>query len=292
MHASPLTWATRLLWLTLPATLGDLLGGALADRSAAVATTLTVAAWLVWTAGLGSSLVLLPATLTTLRVLAPLPVLAGTVAAIDVAPTALGWVGLASAALAAVGAFTADVGDDFVDGSSYGDERRMALRPPTLLLLGPVELVWALSVGPLLAGVCLLGAEQWVLGGVLAVVGVGTAWWGWRTLHRLAQRWIVFVPAGVTLVDPVALAEPTLFRRDSIARLGPAPADTEALDLSAGATGLIVQIDLDTPAPVLPAVGRNKVTAPLEVRSVLLAPTRPGAMLELAEQRRIAVQRA
>ena len=34
-------------------------------------------------------------------------------------------------------------GEAFVDGSSYGDERRMPLRPPVAVLAGPVPLAWA-----------------------------------------------------------------------------------------------------------------------------------------------------
>jgi hypothetical protein len=280
------------MWLTLPLTLGDLLAGALDARSGVAATTATLTAWLLWSAGLVASLVTLPVTLTLWRVLAPLPVLAGLPAAVEQTPSALGWIGLSTAAVVSVAVMAADIGDDFVNGSSYGDERRMALRPPAVLLLGPVEGVWLLTVAPILAGIGLIGAQQWVLGGGVIVVGAATAWWGARILHRLSCRWIVFVPAGITLVDSVALAEPTLFRRDTILRLGPAPADTTALDLSAGASGLIVQIDLDTPAPLLPAAGRGGTSTPIESASVLLAPTRPGAMLALAQERRIAVQRA
>jgi len=284
------------LWLILPLTLGDLLAAALDDRSAAVAVTGTISAWVVWTAGLIAALITLPRTLTLLRVLAPLPVLAGIVAAVDTSAdasaSALAWVGLAAAALVAVTALTADLGDDFVNGSSYGDERRLALRPPAVLLLGPLQLVWVLTVAPVVAALALIGSEQWVAGAACGVAGAGTAWWGSRRMHRLACRWLVFVPAGVTLVDEVVLAEPTLFRRDAITRFGPAPADTSAVDLSAGASGLILQIDLDVATSLLPTPGRDGVSTPVEARSVLIAPTRPGAALTHAETRRILVQRA
>lgn len=292
MHASPLTWVTRLLWLTLPLTLGDLLAGALDGRSSTATSVAAISAWIVWTVGLVASLITLPVTLTVVRVLAPLPVMVGVVAAVSEAPSVLGWIGLGTAALVAVMAFIADVGDDFVNGSSYGDERRMALRPPAVLLLGPLQAVWLLSVGPAILALTQLGSERWPVGLALTVLGGGCAWWGSRTMHRLSRRWLVFVPAGVTLVDEIVLAEPTLFRRDAISRLGPAPADTGAMDLSAGASGLIVQIDLDTAAPILPSAGRAGASTPTEATSVLIAPTRPGALLAYAEGRRIAVQRS
>jgi hypothetical protein len=279
------------LWLTLPLTLGDLLASSLDRRSSAVATTAAVLAWALWTLGMVSSLVPRPLALTLLRILAPLPVLAGVTAAVLEAPGVLGWVGLGTAAIVAVAAFSADLGEDFIDGVSYGDERRMPLRPPAILLLGPLQGVWVLTVAPLLLGAGLLAAQQWVLGALFVVGGLATAWWGFQVLARLARRFVVFVPAGVTLVDPFALAEPALFRRDSIVRLGPAPAGSNATDLSAGATGLIVQIDLELAVTVLPVARRGGVSEPVETHSVLLAPTRPGAMLAGAESRRILVQR-
>lgn len=292
MRTTPLTWVTRVLWFTLPLTLGELLADAVADRSTAVRVTAAVLAWGLWGAGLAASLVPLPVTLTLVRILAPVPVVAGAVAAATTTPGPLGWVGLATAAVAAVTAMASEVGDWFVNGSSYGDERRMPLRPPAVLLLGPVELLWAVTVWPVLVGIMLLAGRAWAAGAVLTAVGAVTAWFGFRTLVRLARRWIVFVPAGITLVDDLALAEPILFPRARILRLGPAPADTDALDLSAGATGLIMQVDLDGPLDLVPAVRRGGTAETVTVTSVLMAPGRPGAMLAHAEDRRIAVSRA
>jgi hypothetical protein len=291
VHATPLVWTTRVLWLLLPLTLGELLGDAAAERAAAVGPTVALVAWAVWLAGLVASLVALPVTLTVLRVLAPVPLVAGTVAATQASPSFVGWIGLVAAALAAVCAMSAEVGDWFVDGSSYGDERRMTLRIPPSLLLGPVEGVWALTALPLLAGIVGLADGATVAGALLTLVGIATAVLGFRTLGRLAQRWIVFVPAGITLVDALALAEPVLFPRASIVRLGPAPADTQATDLSVGASGLIVQVDLDQPVEVARAVRRGRAATPTEVTAALLAPSRPGEMLRHAESRHIAVSR-
>ena len=61
----------------------------------------------------------------------------------------------------------AGVGDWYVDGSSYGDERRFALRPPAALVMVAVPLAWILTVAPLLAGILLaeavdeFPAEKW-----------------------------------------------------------------------------------------------------------------------------------
>lgn len=295
MHVTPLTWITRALWVLLPFTLGALLGDAAAEASTAGADAslgVAVAAWAVWVLGLFALFVMLPDALVVLRVVAPLPLLAGAVAAVAQTPGALGWIGLAVAAAVAVLSMSADVGSDFVNGSSYGDERRVALRPPTALLVGPIEAVWAGTAVPLPVAVVLGVSRQWAGAAVLGVVGVGLALVGFRALSRLARRWLVLVPAGITVVDPMALAEPILLRRTSIARLGPAPADTDALDLTVGAGGLILQVDLSTPVELVPAPSRRGAVAePQEVAAVLVAPSRPGELLRLAESRRIAVAR-
>jgi hypothetical protein len=282
-----MTWLTRLLWLTLPITLGDLVAESLTGRSDAVWLVGTVLAWGLWVAGLLASLVRAPWALLTLRLLAPLAVVAGAIAAIGTAPSVLGWIGLASAAVASVASMSAEVGYEFINGAAYGAEARFPLRPPAVLLLGPIALVWALTVVPLPVAALGLAAQQWAWGAALAVVGAVTAWWGVRVLSRLTRRWCVLVPAGVTIVDDMALAEPTLMRSTDIVNVSPAPADTTALDLSAGASGLIVQIDLNGEGDFIPAAPRGGVAQPVAAASVLIAPSRPGALLRELRTRRV-----
>lgn len=282
-----MTWLTRVLWLSLPLTLGDLLAGALDGASTGLRWTAMVLAWGLWAAGLLASLVTQPWALLLLRVVTPLAVVAGAVAAIDTAPTALGWVGIAAAVLAAAAAMSADVGYELINGASYGDEARFPLRPPAVLLLGPIAAVWALTALPVPIGLLALGDQRWALGAVLVVLGGPAAWWGIRVLARLTRRWCVFVPAGITLVDDMALAEPTLMRRGDIVAVGPAPVDSTALDLSAGASGLILQVDLNGIGEVVPAAPRGGVTEAVRVSSVLFAPSRPGALLRHARERGI-----
>ena len=291
VNASSLTWTLRALWLSLPLTVGDLIASALDGRSGALNAAAIVLCWAVWAGGLLASLVTQPPALTALRMLAPLPLVAGVVAALRGDPSVVGWIGLAVAAVVLVVSLSAEVGGDFIDGASYGDERRFGLRPPGALLLGPLPLVWVLSAVPLPLGVLLLSVEQWVPGTLLVLLGAATALWGVRVLHRLSRRCLVFVPAGMTLVDELTLAEPVLFRRTSITRLGPAPADTAARDLSGAAPGLILQIDVDPAVSLVPAAPRGGTTEATEERSVLIAPSRPGALLAHAGARDLAVQR-
>lgn len=292
MDAPGLVWFCRVVWLTLPVTLGDALGAALAGRDRTATWVVVVALWALWAVGLVALAVPHPIGLTTIRVLAPVPLTVGAVAAAVAAPGPLGWAGLVAAALVAVGPFGSAVGEWAINGTSYGDERWMPLRAPAPLLLGPIELAWAIAVIPFVvaAGAALdSNVPVAVLVGAFGLLG---AWFALRSLHRLARRALVFVPAGMTLVDDLAVAEPILFPRRGVVRFGPAPADSTALDLTAGATGLVLEIDLDEPVSLVPAVGRGSIAEAVETRAALVAASRPGAVLRLAEERQVRVSRA
>lgn len=193
--------------------------------------------------------------------------------------------------LAAAVALASALGDWFIDGASYGAERRFGLRPPAALLIGPLQLTWVVTVGPLLCGVLLLATSRWIAGGILAVLGLPLSWWGSMVSWRLARRWAVVVPAGVTLVDALALSEPILLRSKDLA-LGPAHVDSDATDLTAGAAGLVLSGDLSTPVEVTPAAkGRNDVVEASATSAVLFVPSRPGSLLTYCEQQGITVRR-
>lgn len=287
-------WATAVCWFVLPLVAGPSFGDALDPRSRAVQLVAEVGLWGLWAAGLVAALVPSTVSLTIIRVLAPASVVAALWAALVVpdgaaTPESLA---LGFTTLAAVVALSAPVGDRFVNGSSYGDERRMPLRPPGALLLGPVPLTWAVVVAGGVAGPMLLAVRSWVAGAVLLVVGWTAAALGARSLHGLARRWLVFVPAGVVVVDRMALTDSFLVQRQHVDSLGPAPADTRALDLTAGALGLALELRLTRPDQVTPAPGGWRgadAVEPVEVDAVLVAPTRPGWALDEARRRRLLV---
>jgi hypothetical protein len=291
VDAPGLLWFVRVAWLALPFTLLEHLEEATSGADGAVWITAQVLFWVLWAVAFGVSLVPLPSTLTALRILVPLAPAASIAAAAVQAPGPGGWIGLAAGTLAAVAAHAAPVGDWFVDGASYGDERRFALRPPVALLLGPVPLTWVLTVGPLPAGALLLAGGAWALGGILVAVGLVTAWWGSFALWRLARRWAVFVPAGLTLVDDMALAEPVLLPATDVTRVGPAHVGTTARDLTVGAPGLVIEIALSAPLELVPAAGADRTTEAVAVHGVLVVPSRPGTLLAHAEERGVPVAR-
>ena len=96
--------------------------------------------------GLIASAVPRPLSLTILRIVVPasLPLAVLTVARTDPDPEAVA--ALVLALLTTALALTADVGNLFADGSSYGPERRMLLRPPAAVALLVVPVSWALVV--------------------------------------------------------------------------------------------------------------------------------------------------
>ena len=282
-----LLWLVRLAWLALPLTAGPAVASALADASRPVEVVGSVLAWAAWAVVLVAVLVPRTTSLTLLRVGAP--------AALAVA----GWAGVAAGGLAAVAAVAwgvltvavalcGPVTDAFVDGSSYGPERRLALRTPGLLLLGPVALAWAAVVAGVAAGPLLLAARSWVVGVVALVVGGPLAFVGGRALHTLSRRWVVFVPAGLVVHDPLALAEPALFPRGVVRRVGPAEVGVDAADLTGRALGLALHVALAEPVRIAVARGRRPPEL-VTVAGVLVTPARPGTLLAEARSRRLPV---
>ncbi|MDP9387374.1 MAG: hypothetical protein M3Q48_05450, partial [Actinomycetota bacterium] len=214
----------------------------------------------------------------------------GAVAAAIAAATASdGALALATAALAVAFAFLPETGTWFVNGPAYPNERRYLLRAPAPLLLGVLAVVWALAVGPLVAGPLLLAAEQWVAGGVVLAVGLPLAVVLLRAVHGLARRWVVFVPAGLVLHDPITLADPVLFRRQVVALLGPAPAGTDATDLTQAAPGLALELALREEVPVLLTKPGRRPGEAASLTRLLFTPTRPGAVLAEASRRGLPV---
>ena len=286
-------WPVRVAWALLPVTVGPALGDALGEHSLAVARTGGVVAWIVWVAGLLAVAVPRTATLTALRVGAPTVLPTAVWAALRHDRGAADVLGVGWAVLVVLVALAATTGDAFANGSAYGDERRMLLRAPTPLVLGPIPLVWLGAVtGPVLAPV-LLAARAWVLGGVVLVVGALGAVAGTRVLHGLSRRWVVFVPAGVVLHDLLAMVDAVFFPRTSITRLGPATDATlregeGMVDLTLGAVGVVLQLDLAEPRDIAPRRGRTGPDA-VDVSHLRFMPSRPGALLEEAARRRVAV---
>jgi len=296
LAGEPGAWATRLVWLLLPFTAGPACAAALDGRSGPVRTTATLLLWGGWTAALGASLVPRTTTLTAIRIVMPaaVPVTVWATTAGAPADAAVG--SSVAAVVGAVLAFAAVLspltGDAFVNGSSYGPERRFALRVPGALLVGPVALAWAAVVAAAVGGPLLLAAGQWVAGAVAVAAAVPVGPVAVRALHGLSRRWVVFVPAGFVLHDPFTLVEPMLATRRSIAALGAAldtDADADALDATAGAPGLALRLEVRDALTIGVKERGGRSSRERTASTVLFTPTRPGALLREAGRRRLPV---
>ena len=282
-------WAFPVLWATLPLSAGPTLAEGLDPTSSGFRTSTSVGLWLVWIVVLAAALVPRSVTLTPVRVVAPAAVVA-VAWAIAAQPGTEGVdvLALTASVAAAAVSLTAWVGDVFVDGDSYGDERRLLLRVPGPLLLGPVPLAWAVLVAGVAAGPLLVAAASPVAGLVLLAIGWPLAFFAARALHGLTQRFLVFVPGGMVVHDLTALAQPFLLRRGRVVAMGLAPKGTDALDLTRNALGKALEVRLAEPE-TLPVVTKAGSRAEdVQTSALLVAPSRPGAVLTEAKARRLA----
>ena len=288
-------WAPAAVWLTLPLVAGPAFADALADRSTSVVATATIGLWGLWLVGLVAALAPSTVSLTTMRIVFPASLLAAVGAAAAVSNHAgIGAsVALGTTSLATVVSLWATVGLVFVNGSSYGDERRFPLRPPGPVVLGPMEVLWLVMAASTLAGPMLLAARQWVAGAIVTVVALVVDVIGVRALHQLSKRWLVFVPAGIVLVDRTVLLDAMLTLRQRVASLRLAREDSDAFDLGAGAIGIQVELRLTEIGDIIPTPARkdrHRMIEPVDVTSVRFCPTRPGWVLDAARERRFTVE--
>ena len=279
-------WLVRLSWLAVPFTIGAAIAGALDDRSSAVQSTAAGILWAGWALVVLGTLVPRPAGLVALRVATA----AAAVITVWAADSGADWaVAGVHALVALVLALAPQTGEWLVNGTSYGYERRYLLRPPAPLLAGPLPLAALFLLTAVLAGPLLLAAEQWAAGGMAAVVSVPVGTLLARSLHSMTLRWAVLVPAGLVVKDHLALRDPVLFRRTDIDVLQPAPADSDALDLTAGAPGAPLELHLREKQTVERIrLGRRDAEL-LNVQRLRFTPTRPVALLAGARSRRIRV---
>ncbi len=262
-------------------------------RSAPVAAVVGVALAAAWTAVAVALLVPRSAGLTVVRLAVPAVAAAtwwlvttggGSLQALDVAAAV-------ATGVAAVVALSPRLADALVDGSSYGPERRIPLRTPVAMAAVAV-LLWVAIVAGAMAGPLLLAAGQVAGGAVAVVVGWAVAAAGGRSLHQLARRWLVLVPAGLVLHDPLTMPEPQLFLRQTMARLGPATAAEEGVvveDLTAGASGLVIELRLDETVELL-VYDHGRSTTLRTVDAVQFTPARPAELLREAADRRLPVR--
>lgn len=250
--------------------------------------TAAAVGWLAWGAAIVALTVPSTVALTTLRIVVPLAPVTISLALLSAwhdANAVRGVVSLAIWGVAEVCLLHPATAGHMCDSSSYGTERRFPLRIPGPLMLGPVQLAWLAAVGGPVAGPLLVGAGAGITGWIVLLVGLPTSLFSVRALHSLARRWIVFVPAGMVIHDPITLEDPVLLQRRAVESIGPAPEGSGSLDLTAGAWGLALEARLREPVTV-----RTRGGAVRSVTGVLFTPTLPADLLDEARSRKLPVR--
>ncbi len=286
-------WIARLLWITLPVTLGAAVADAVDGWSSAPKLTFAVLLYAAWTGATIALLVTRPMSFTMLRLAAPL---APAIAIWALIEGSSGWRGVAlvHAIAAAVAVLREPVASACSASAAYGDEQRFALRVPPAFLL-----VLALSVAACAFGVAtgpvLLADRHWVLGPVAIALGGPIAFAAARSVHTLARRFIVLVPAGLVVSDSLMLSDPVLLPRDNMIAIGLAEptmrGGDDVVDTRLGAVigGCFVQMD-DGGQLSLRRGGRR--TTLKDANTVLFTPLRAAVVLKAAGAHRLPVSRA
>jgi hypothetical protein len=246
--------------------------------------------WAAWAAGLLALLAPRPWGTTLLRTVAPLLALAS-VFTVTSTGTVSAIAAVATTVLAAVLACSEPVTAAAGNALAYGDEVRYPMRIPTPLALGPVPLAVLVAGCGAVVGPLLLADANFVAGIPLTIIGLPVALLVVRALHALSRRWVVMVPAGVTLVDSLTLVDPVLLSRDFIAAMRRVPATSlggSVLDIRLGSISGGIEIELEEPAQFTRRQGRATGTL-VEAEVIATSVARPRALLAQADARHIRV---
>jgi len=283
-------WVLRVVWVLQPLAFVPLLDASMATLPTTGRVIAAGIAWAAWAVVLLVTLVPSTVSITVGRLLAPLSPVVAIVAGLasSVSGVRLA-VALGASVVAVLVWFSGEVGLVLAGGSAYGAEQRFPLKPPVPYLL-PMVVCWIVLAGLAVCGAVLVANELWIVGVLLLVAcGVGSWFLGPR-FHQLSRRWLVVVPAGLVVHDPLLLVENALFRVVDLSAVHLAPADTEAADLTGATAGVVIEIVLREMDTVIMVAGRDKPAGnALHVRSVLVSPTRPGRALTAAAARKMPV---
>ncbi|MEQ1872916.1 MAG: hypothetical protein ABL953_04235 [Ilumatobacteraceae bacterium] len=282
-------WGTRLSWLAATVLVPIAITSAARGRTSWAENVATTTWWITSGAVVVALVVCGPIGLTVVRMLAPCAIPIAVLSLVLDASAPIGVAALAAATLVTLSAFMAETGEACVHVSAYGDERRLPLRVPAAMQI-PIAIAWMLWVATLVAGVLLVAAERMALGIALIAVASVLTWLIYQRLHRFSCRWLVSVPAGVVIHDPVVLGETLMVLRPNVLQARLALADTEAADLSGPAAGHALEIRMREMVQVVFAAtkAKPKGTA-IHAQAVLVAPSRPGRALRALADRKIPV---
>lgn len=265
---------------------GGLIDDLTAGRSGWSVRGVQIVAVVVWVLVAGAVVVPSARSLTIARALTPIPLVAAVLAWSAGVTTSAGAAATATLSVLIVAlAATGEFGRHNIQASAYGAEERFPLRAPAAYLVAAV-IAWVAVIASGSLAVVWIRSGDALAAAIAGAVTLGLAVLVAPRWHRLARRWLVLVPAGVVIHDPLVLAETVMLRRHDVAGVALATVDTEAADLSGPAGGHLLEIRTRAMVTaVLNAGPRTPGGRAIHLAAALVAPTRPGAALAAARRR-------
>ena len=260
--------------------IGEGVGSLVANRSTNVQIVATVLAWAIWSIAVFSVLFLHPITLTILRIAAPV-IAASLIFFVFDTPQTQQIISAAVGIAILLLSFNADIGNLFVQASAYGDEKRFLLRPP-VALVAPVVLATTVLIAATISAPLLIAAKNLWTGAACAATSALGIWFFARRIHQLSRRWFVFVPSGFVIHDETLLGTNLMIRKHDLVEMQLAKSDSQAADLTALTWGVPLELVFKQPQDVsLTSLSAKylKALSAIHASSVLIAPSRPGAIL-------------
>lgn len=270
----------RVLWLVAAIIPNDIVD-ALPQQSAVLRYTMNTEFWTLWVIVTIALWVHHPMSLTLARCLAPVVTVYLFVGVGNTNDMAMAIASATCALLTCMTIFNSNYGATHVQAGAYGDEQRYLLRVPAPLML-PVGIAYLLLVIAAVFTPLWFADGQWALGAAGLIVSVLLMWKVAPRMYQLSRRWLVFVPAGVVLHDPVMLGDVLMLRRHDVVSIALAPADTQAADFTGYTWGVPLEVQLREMVDLrlTPLAARLlKTTDVLHVQAFLVAPTQVSRVL-------------
>ena len=288
-----MVWTARVAWIVLPFTTGAAFDDVLQPWSRAPQTVAEALLWAAWFAGLIALLAPRPWGFTILRVVAPCTV-AIAIASAWSAPWLTAVLAISTASFAMVTALSSAIAHACTASTAYGPERRFPLRVPVTLLAGPLPIAVTLIGAGIASGPLLIANGSAVAGIVALVVGAPLVAALVRSIGALDHRWLVLVPAGLVIVDPLTFPDPVLLPREHIRSVGLAPGRSVSRadarhgegEILVGGTGPLLITCRDTGEFVRRA---GRANATVDADRLRVAPVRADAVVAAAGAHRITV---
>jgi hypothetical protein len=150
--------------------------------------------------------------------------------------------------------------------------------------------MWVIWAPALLLGPIFIASGNLIVGGILTLLAIAGVILLVPKWHRLSRRWLVLVPAGLVVHDPVVLADTLMVRTDQLAGMRLATVDTKAADLTGPASGFAIEVQAsETVTAVFAFTPQEPNGRAIHMTGFLISPSRPGEALRTAAARGIPV---